>query len=62
MIASLVKPSEDILSSKSEAEIEAAEEVKLPISLQETLDQAVTDQINAKITSKTRTLKDISIV
>jgi hypothetical protein len=46
--------------SESEAEIEATEEVKLPIYLQEKLDQAITDEINAKIKSKPRTLKDIT--
>jgi hypothetical protein len=62
IIASLVKPSEDISSSESDTEIIAAEEVKSPLSLQEKLDRAITDEINAKITSKTRTLKDITSV
>jgi hypothetical protein len=53
MIASLVKPSENISSS---------EPVKSPLSLQEKLDRAITDEINAKITPKTRTLKDITSV
>jgi hypothetical protein len=35
---------------------------KSPLSLQEKLDRAITDEINAKITSKTRTLKDITSV
>jgi hypothetical protein len=48
--------------SESEAEIEAAQEVKSPISLQERLDRAITDEINAKITPKTRKLKDITSV
>jgi hypothetical protein len=52
MIASLVKPSEDISSSESDTEIVAADEVKSPLSLQEKLDRAITDEINAKITSK----------
>jgi hypothetical protein len=60
MIASLVKPSEDISSSESDKEIEAAEEVKSPLSLKEKLDRAISDEINAKITSKTRTLKYIT--
>jgi hypothetical protein len=38
------------------------EEVKSPLSLQEKLDRAINDKINAKITSKTRTLKDITSV
>jgi hypothetical protein len=62
MIASLVKPSQDISSSESDTEIEAAEEVKSPLSLQEKLDRAITDEINAKITSKTQTSKDITSV
>jgi hypothetical protein len=46
MIASLVKPSEDISSRESDTEIEADEdeEVKSPLSLQEKLDRAITDQ------------------
>jgi hypothetical protein len=59
VIASLVKPPEDTSSSESEAKIEAAEEFILTISLQK---KTITDEINAKITSKTRTLKDITIV
>jgi hypothetical protein len=59
MIASLVKPSQDISSSESDREIEAAEEVKSPLSLQNKLDRAITDEINAKIT---RTSKDITSV
>jgi hypothetical protein len=59
MIASLVKPSQDISSSESDTEIEAAEEVKSPLSLQKKLDRAITDEINAKIT---RTSKDITSV
>jgi hypothetical protein len=43
MIASLVKPSEDISSSDSDTEIEAAEEVKSPLlykkNLTELLDE-----------------------
>jgi hypothetical protein len=35
MIASLVMPLEDFSSSESDAEIKVAEEVKLPISLQD---------------------------
>jgi hypothetical protein len=58
MIASLVKPSEYISSSEADTEIEAAEEVKSPLSLQEKLDRAITDEKIAEITSKTRTLKD----
>jgi hypothetical protein len=46
MITSLVKPSEDISSSESEAEIETAAEVKSPLSLQERLDRAITVEIN----------------
>jgi hypothetical protein len=42
MIASMVKPAKNISSSESEAEIEAAEEVKLPISIQERHDRAIT--------------------
>jgi hypothetical protein len=62
MTASLVKPSKDISSSESDTEIEAAEEVKSLLSLQEKLDRAITDEITAKITSKTRNLKDITSV
>jgi hypothetical protein len=39
IISGLVKPPEDISSSESEAEIEAAEEVDLPIFLKERLDR-----------------------
>jgi hypothetical protein len=41
-VARLIKPPDNISSSKSEAEIEAAEEVRLPISLQARLDRAIT--------------------
>jgi hypothetical protein len=43
----LVKPPEDISS---------------PLSLQERVDRAITDKINAKTTTETRSLKDISSV
>jgi hypothetical protein len=46
MIASLVWAPVDISLSESEAEIKAAQEVKLPISLQERLDRAITDEIH----------------
>lgn len=64
MITSLVKPPENISSSESDAEDEATEEVELPLSLQEKLDRAINDEINAKmkITPKTRTMKDITSV
>jgi hypothetical protein len=44
MFASLVKPPDDISSNESEAEIKAAEEVKMPIFLQERLDRPITDE------------------
>jgi hypothetical protein len=62
MITSLNKPPEDISLSESEAEIEAAAEVKSPLPLQERLDRAIIDEINAEITSKTRKLNDITSV
>jgi hypothetical protein len=41
MIASFLKPPEDISSSESMVEIEPFEEVKSPLSLQERLDRAI---------------------
>jgi hypothetical protein len=62
MIASMLKPPENISLSESEAEIEAAVKVESPFSRQDKLDRAINDENNAKITSKTRTMKDITSV
>jgi hypothetical protein len=42
---------------ESKAEIKFAEEVETP---QEKLDRAISDEINAEIAPKTRTMKDIT--
>jgi hypothetical protein len=62
MIAQMLKPPENISSSESEAEIEAAEKVESPFFRQDKLDRAINDENNAKITSKTRTMKHITSV
>lgn len=60
MIAALVKHYDNTSSSESEAEIEVAEEPTSTRSLREKLQQAIDDENNAKIRSKTLTPKDLS--
>ena len=48
--------------SELEIEIEVAEEVELPLFLQEKLDRAINEKIDAQITAKTRTIKYITSV
>ena len=62
MISKMLKPSENDLSSESEPDVEVADEDESQLSLQEKLSRAISAEVNAKITPKKQTMKDITNV
>ena len=61
IVANLVRLPENI-TFESEVEIEATDGVESSLFLQEKLDRPINEKINAHVTIKTRTRKDITSV